>query len=248
MGAEVVTGNLRDRASLDAAAKGAKTVISTVTIIGTAQEGDSFEDTDAAGTIALIEAAKAAGAKHFIFVSFDFSHFPETPLFLAKQRVEDHLKKGGIDYTILKPSPFMEVWLGPMLFGDPAAGPVKVYGQGDGRVPYISMFDVAEVTVRSVFAPSAKNATIEFSGPQGISQRGVVKEFETALSKPVEVAAVPVEALESKWESATNPFEKTFAGLMLGIARLDEGPRPPLQPDLAFEMATVANHASKAKH
>lgn len=246
-GAEAVTGNLRDRASLDAAVKGATTVISTVTIIGTAQEGDSFEGTDAAGTISLIEAAKAAGAKHFIFVSFDFAHFPETPLFLAKQDVENHLKKGGIDYTILKPSPFMEVWLGPMLFGDPAAGPVKVYGQGDGRVPYISMFDVAEVTVRSVFAPSAKNATIEFSGPEGISQRGVVKQFEAALSKPVEVAAVPVEALESKWKSAINPFEKTFAGLMLGIAQLDEGPKPPLQSDLAFEMATVENHANKAK-
>jgi hypothetical protein len=115
-------------------------------------------------------------------------------------------------------------------------------------VPYISLFDVAEVAVRSVFAPSAKNAVVEFSGPQGISQRDVVKQYETALAKPLEVNAVPVEALENQWQSSTNPFEKTFAGLMLGIARLDEDAKPPLQNELAFQMSTVADHASKSKH
>ena len=80
LGAEIVRGNLRDRSSLDAAVKGADTVISTVSIIGTAQQGDSFDETDAAGTISLIDAAKGAGVGRFVFVSFDYSHFPETPL------------------------------------------------------------------------------------------------------------------------------------------------------------------------
>lgn len=245
LGAEVVTGDLRDRASLDAAVRGAKTVISTVSIIGTAQPGDSFDDTDAAGNISLIEAAKAAGAEHFIFVSFDSAQFPGTPLTNAKARVEEHLKQSGLTWTILKPSPFMEVWLGPMLFGDPKSGHVKIFGKGEGRVPYVSMFDVAEVAVRSVFAPAARNASITFTGPQGISQRDVVKRFEAALSKPLEVAAVPVEALQAQWQSSANPFEKTFAGLMLGIAQLDEEPKA-LEPELAFQLATVEDYAKKS--
>jgi NADH dehydrogenase len=245
LGADTVTGDLKDRASLDAATKGVDTVISTVSMIGTAQPGDSFQETDAAGTISLIDAAKAAGARHFIFVSFDAERFPATPLTDAKRAVEQHLKKGGIDYTILKPPPFMEAWLGPRLFGDPASGPVKIFGQGDGRVPYISMFDVAEVAVRSVTAPSARNATVRFGGPEAISQRQAVKMFEEAMGKPITVNAVPQEALQSQWESAENPFEKTFAGLMLGIAKLDEEAEP-LKQELAFQMSTVRDFAKKA--
>jgi len=245
LGAEIVRGNLRDRASLDSAAKGADTVISTVSMIGTAKEGDSFDDTDAAGTISLIDAAKSAGAKHFIFVSFDSSLFPETPLTRAKKKVEDHLRQGGIDYTILRPSPFMEIWLGPMLFGDPSTGQVKIFGQGDGKVPYVSLFDVAEVAVRAVSAPSARNATIAFTGPESISQRNAVRQFEEAFSKPLTVTAVPAEALELQWQSSENPFEVTFPGPMLGIARLDEEPTP-LEPEMAFEMATVRDFAKKS--
>ena len=66
LGAETVVGDLKDHASLEAACRGVTTVISTVTIITTAQPGDSFQDTDAAGNIALIDAAKAAGVDKVI--------------------------------------------------------------------------------------------------------------------------------------------------------------------------------------
>jgi uncharacterized protein YbjT (DUF2867 family) len=222
LGAETVVGDLKHRASLDAACKGVKTVISTVSIIGTAQPGDSFQATDSAGTKSLIDAAKAAGAEHFIFVSFDADHFPSTPLTDAKKHVENYLRSGVIDYTILQPPPFMDTWLGPMLFGDPFGGEVKIYGAGTGKVPYISRSDVAEVAVNAVFSPSARNQTIKFTGPELISQREVVEEFEEVAGKPVIVTEVPEQVLETQWKSAQNPFEKTFAGLMLGIAQLNE--------------------------
>ncbi|HKY96338.1 MAG TPA: SDR family oxidoreductase [Gemmatimonadaceae bacterium] len=243
-GAEVYTGNLRDKESLEAACKGIDTVISTVTAITTAQPGDSFQDTDAAGTIALIEAAKHAGVSHFIFVSFEASRFPDTPLTDAKRAVEQHLTEGGIDYTILQPPPFMEIWLGPMLFGDPRTGEVKIFGNGEGKVPYVSMYDVAEVAVRSVRIPSARNRTIVFSGPQGVTQREAVKVFEEAIGKPLNVTAVPQQALEEQWKTSDNPFQKTFAGLMLGLSKLDAEPMP-LSDEYAFEMATVGDYAKK---
>lgn len=224
LGAETVTGDLKNRVSLDAACRGVKTVISTVSMIQTAQPGDSFKDTDAKGTISLIDAAREAGVEHFIFVSFDMDAFPDTPLTDAKREVDAYLRSGvgGIDYTILKPTPFMEIWLGPHLFGDLSAGEVKVYGQGHGSVPYVSIHDVAQVAVNAVYSPSARNRTIRFGGPDLISQREVVKEFESAVGKPLIVTEVPEQVLEIQWRSAENPFEKTFAGLMLGVAKLDE--------------------------
>jgi len=224
LGAETVKGDLKDRASLDAACRGARTVISTVSMIQTAQPGDSFRDTDEAGTISLIDAARDAGAEHFIYVSFDMESFPDTPLTDAKRAVEEHLRKGvgGIDYTILRPTPFMEIWLGPHLFGDLSAGEVKVYGQGTGSVPYVSSHDVAQVAVNAVYSPSARNRTITFGGPDLITQREVVHEFESAVGKPLIVTEVPEQVLETQWQNAQNPFEKVFAGLMLGVAKLDQ--------------------------
>jgi len=245
LGAETFTGNLRDRASLNGACSGIETVISTVSMIGTAQPGDSFQDTDAEGSISLIEAAKTDGAKHFIFVSFDASRFPETPLTAAKKRVESHLREGGIDYTILQPPPYMESWLGPMLFGDPSTGQVKIFGKGEGHIPYISFADVAEVAVRAVKLPSARNATITFGGPEAITQREAVSMFEQAMGKPLTVTAVPQEVLEMQWETSDNPFEKSFAGLMLGIAKLDEASVPPGE-GFEFQMATVRDYARTA--
>ena len=221
LGAEPVVGDLKDRASLDAAVGGVKTVISTVTVITTAQEGDSFADTDSAGNISLIDAAKAAGAEHFIYISFDYSRFPSTPLTQAKEAVEEHLMSSGIAYTILRPSLFMDIWLGPHLFSDLSSGQAKIYGTGTGRIPYIAMGDVAKVAVWAATDPSARNVVITFGGPEAITQREVVETFEGTLGKPLIVTEVPEQVLEVQWQSAQNPFEKTFAGLMLGVARLD---------------------------
>ena len=230
LGAETVIGDLKDRASLDKACRGAKTVMSTVSMIATAQPDDSFEKTDEAGTISLIDAAKAAGAEHFVFISFDFSRFPDSPLIDAKRGVEKYLKSAGIDYTILQPTPFIEVWLGPMMFGDPSTGQVKIYGSGNGKVPYVSLGDVAQVAVYAVTTPSARNSTLTFGGPEAVTQREAVRIFEEAFGKPLNVTEVPEQALEGQWRSAQNPFEKTFSGLMLGLSRLNED--PPANPAL----------------
>ncbi len=219
LGAETVRGDLKDRASLDQAARGVDAVISTVSTIVTAQPGDSLSETDGAGTRNLIDAAKAAGAKDFVFVSFDISRAPDSPLTTAKRDAERHLERSGMTFTILQPSLFMESWLGPFLFADTAAGTAKVYGAGTQGIRYIAVADVAEMAVRSLTEPSARNATIPFGGPEPTSQRDAVRLFEEAYGKPFTVIEVPEQALEAQWSAARDPFEKSFAALMLGVAR-----------------------------
>jgi len=242
LGVEIATGDLKDPASLAAACENVRTVISTVSIIGTAQPGDSFADTDRNGTIALIDAAIAAGVHRFVFVSLDIERFPESPLTDGKRAVEQHLRSSGIDFTILRPGPFMETWLGPMLFGDAATGHVKTYGSGEGRIPYVAVADVAEVVVRALDNPFARNQAITFGGPHAVTQHEAVMLFEQAFNKPLVVSNIPEEALAAQWSAAENPFEKTFAGLMLGVARTDDDP-PPLDNELAFAMTSVQDFA-----
>ena len=217
-GVEVVRGDLKDRKSLDVACEGAEVVISTVSAITTAQPGDSFDATDNAGTIALIDASKSAGASQFIFVSFDTTSVPDAPLITAKREAEAHLERSGLIYTILHPGYFMESWLGPFLFADPAAGTVRVYGTGTGPLSFVAVADVAEVAVRCVKNPEAYNATIAFAGDR-VSQRDAIQMFEAAFGKAFAVTEIPEPTLEAQWASASDPFARTFSALMLSVAR-----------------------------
>ena len=218
-GAAIVRGDLKDRASLDAALDGVDTVISTVTTILTSQPGDSFAATDAAGTKTLIDAATDAGVERFIYISFDTSRVPDSPLTAAKRDAEEHLRRSRLTYTVLQPGLFMESWLGPYLFADPVAGTARVYGPGTDGVRYVAVRDVAEMAVRCLTVPSARNATIPFGGPEPISQREAVRLFEKEVGKPFTVTEIPADALEVQRSATSDPFEKTFAALMLGVAR-----------------------------
>ena len=228
LGADIVRADVKEPRSLLAACVGVDAVISTITTILTSQPGDSFEATDGEGTKALIDAAGQTGVRKFIFVSFDTTCSPSFPLSDAKRTAEEHLKGSGLEYTILHPSLFCETWLGPMLFADPAAGTAKVYGKGTEKIRYVSVNDVAEFAVQSLTNPAARNAVIPVGGPDEISQRDAVRIFEEAYGRKFNIIEIPEAALEAQWSSADNPFDKTFAGLMLGLARgFDSGSRPP---------------------
>jgi uncharacterized protein YbjT (DUF2867 family) len=229
-GAEIVVADLKEPASLPAACKGVDGVICGVTSITTAQPGDSFAATDGKGTISLIDAARKTGVKKFVFVSFDADRFPDAPLPRAKRDVEKHLEKSGLDYTILHPSLFCETWLSPMMFADPVAGTARVYGKGTEKIRYVAVPDVAELAVQSLTRPFASKATIPFGGRDPISQRDAVKLFEDAFEKKFDVVEIPEEALEAQWKGTQDQLQKSFAALMLGVARgFDAGTEPPFE-------------------
>ena len=143
-GAQAVYGDLKDRASLDAAVAGVDTVITTAT--ATQRGGDdTVPAVDLQGMLGLIEAAKAAGVKRFIYTSI-YAAAPDhpLPLFNIKGICEAALKDSGLEYTILGPAVFMEIWIG-MVVGIPlmAHQPITLIGQGDHRHNFVSEADVA---------------------------------------------------------------------------------------------------------
>src|SRR5713101_62775 len=63
LGVELVVGDLKDRASLDAACQGVASVITTVATTISRQPDDSFQATDREGQKKLVDAACAAGVQ-----------------------------------------------------------------------------------------------------------------------------------------------------------------------------------------
>jgi uncharacterized protein YbjT (DUF2867 family) len=94
-----------------------------------------------------------------------------------------------------------------------------VYGSRDVRFRYVAAADVAEVAVRCVDNPVARNTVISFGGPEALTQREALTRFEEAFAKPFTVTEVPEAALEVRWAAAPDPFSRSFAALMLGVAR-----------------------------
>jgi uncharacterized protein YbjT (DUF2867 family) len=221
LGATLVQGDLKDRASLDAACRGAAAVITTASTTFSRQEGDSIRTVDQEGQQQLVDAAKAAGVSRFVYVSYSHNIDVDCPLTTAKRAVEAHLQRTGMAYTILAPSVFMEVWLSAALGFDAANAQVRIYGSGRNSISWISLGDVARFAVLSVEHPSARNATIELGGPTAVSPLEVVRVFEQIGGRAFRVEHVDEKTLRDQRAAATDPLQQSFAALMLAYAQGD---------------------------
>jgi NADH dehydrogenase len=220
LGAEPVTGDLKDPASLKAACEGVSAIISAATSVHSHESGDSIETVDRQGQLALVDAAEAAGVTHFVFVSFPPIDI-DFPLQSAKRAVEDRLRQSRMTWTVLQPTCFSEVWLSPALGFDPANGKATIYGAGKNKTSWISFRDVAVCVVAALNNPRAVNATIELGGPEALSPLEVVRLAEEVVGKPIVVQHVPEEALRAQHATATDLLQKSFAALMLYYAQGD---------------------------
>lgn len=219
---QVIQGDLKDRASLDAACRGAKTIVSTASATISHQKGDNLDTVDLQGQLDLIDAAYSAGVSHFIYVSFSKNINVDSPLKNAKRTVEDYLMGSGLSYTILRPSYFIEVWLGPHTGFDFPNARVSIYGKGNNKISWISFKDVARYAAASVDNEATKNRIFELGGPQDLSPLEAVRIFEEATGRKFEVNYVPEEILEQQRTSSTDPMQSAFAALMLSYAHGDQ--------------------------
>jgi NADH dehydrogenase len=219
-GAGLAYGDLKDRASLQRACRGVTTVISTASSTLSRQPGDSIAAVDRDGQLALVDAAEAAGVAQFIFISFPSMEI-EFPLQDAKRAVEARLRASRLTHTILQPTYFDEIWLGPALGFDIAAGRARIYGAGTNKGSWISFRDVAAAAVAAIGAPAARNATLRLGGPEALGPLEVVHLAEAITGRTFVVEHVPEEALRAQYEAATDPLQQSFAALMLSYARGD---------------------------
>jgi uncharacterized protein YbjT (DUF2867 family) len=190
-GAQPVVGDLKDRASLDAAVRGADVLITTANAIGRGG-ADTLESVDLSGNRDLIDAAQAAGVQQFIFTSA-LGATPDSPVpFLqAKGQTEAHLRASGIPFTILAPNLFMEVWIGGIVGLPLAEGhPVTLVGEGRRKHSFVSVEDVAAFAAAAVGHPAARNQYLPIGGPEPVSWREIVATCEQVLDRTIPVETV----------------------------------------------------------
>lgn len=190
-GIDVVTGDVRDPASLPAAVEGVTTVVSAVH--GFAGQGGVTPDSvDRAGNANLIAVAAAAGVEKFILVSVAGAG-ADSPmeLFRAKHDAETSLRRSPLAWTIIRPTAYTETWamvMGEMLS---RSGGVVVFGRGDNPVNFVSSNDVAHLVQHAVTDRSLRGRSIDIGGPENMTFNQFARALLAATSRTGSIRHVP---------------------------------------------------------
>ena len=189
---ELVKGDVLDPHAVELAAAGARTVISA--IHGFSGSGAYNPRTvDWQGNRALIRAAQASGAEHFILVSIQ-GVVPDHPmeLFRMKYQAEQDVHASSLAWSIIRPTAYMETWA--KLLGEPLikSGTTWIFGRGTNPISFVSVYDVAQFVELAVVDPAMRGVLVEVGGPENLSMRQFVQTFETVTGRRGTKRSVPL--------------------------------------------------------
>ena len=192
----------------------------------------------------LVKIAANFNVERFLFVSFRGSPDISSPLGEAKEAVEKAI--ATLNFTTIRASWFMEVWLSPALGFDYANATARIYGPGTAPISWVSFRDVAEMCAVALRHPAAERTTIEFGGPEALSPLEVVARFERISGRPFKLEHVPEPVLRAQFQEATDSMQKSFAALMLGYLQGDAMNMAPVVGKFAIKLSSVGDYARGA--
>jgi NADH dehydrogenase len=175
----------------------------------------SIERIDVRGHADLIDAAAGAGVDRFVYISA-LGASPDHPseFWRAKARTERHLAASGLDYVILRPSAFMDLYAHDLI-GASVMRRRTVFLLSSGTTPrnMIAAADVAEAAVTALSRDDLLGQTIELGGWDNPTEREVAALYAGQSGKPLKIRAVPPFALKLL-AAAIAPFHAGVARLL----------------------------------
>jgi uncharacterized protein YbjT (DUF2867 family) len=229
-GVELVTGNMRDPASLRRAVEGVDAVVHLVAII-TGRPRD-FEELMTQGTRHLVTAAQEAGVGKLVLMSA-LGTSPETrdlvPYYRSKWDMEQTVKDSGIPYVVFRPSFVFGKGGALATFARVArlAPLTPIVGNGAQRIQPIWVEDVAAYFAEAVRRDDVRNRTFEIGGPDILDWNELYRRIKRVLGKSRPSIHVP------------------FGLMRLNAALLDALPgKAPVTPDQLKMLAAGDNVVS----
>ena len=184
LGVEVVPGDVSDKASLEKAVQGIERVVHLVGIIQEAS-GATFQGVHVDGTRSLVEAARKAGVRHFLFQSaLGTRANAESRYHRSKWEAEELVRNSGIPSTILRPSLIygpgdqFTIRLSEMIRLSPV---LPIIGSGRSKVQPIFINDVVACIVKTVTSDAYLNELYEIGGPEQLTYEEVTRAIAAAL-------------------------------------------------------------------
>lgn len=218
-------------------------IICTANTAAPTEKHDNFKSVDQEGIKSLIDFCEKEKIKQFIFVSaVIFGKWDnKVPLTKAKRAVEKHLMSSDLNYSIIRPTAFMEVYfpymgtditlnvsgvntiLRPFKFANDFYRGIKdsmkekdtinIIGSGNRKVSFISIDNVADFCINAINNIKAYKKTITIGGPEPLTAREVKNIFEKVYNKPLKVKSTPPFVMKLL-SVILSPFNKSASNIM----------------------------------
>jgi uncharacterized protein YbjT (DUF2867 family) len=200
-GAEIVQGDLYDRASLDRVLKGSYGVFSV--------QNFWLPDVGADGEIRqgriVADAAKAAGVKHFVYTSVGGAERKTNIVhFDSKWEIEEYIRSLGLPATVLRPVFFMENLASPMM--GPRDGVLAIALKPTTTLQMIAVDDIGTFAAFAFARPAEYiGKTLEIAG-DSLTMPQVAETMTRVTGQPVHFVEVPLEQVRAFSEENATMF------------------------------------------
>jgi len=182
---EWISGDLADRAAVHQLVHDSDAVIHVAGVVN-APDAAGFEAGNVAGTLAMLAAATAGGARRFVHVSSLAAREPQLSLYGAsKARAEELVESSGLDWAIVRP---------PAVYGPGDKEMLELFKMArrglvllppKGRMSLIHVEDLARLLLSLTARGSPKKLLIEPDDgtPDGWSHKEFAKALGTAVGR-----------------------------------------------------------------
>jgi uncharacterized protein YbjT (DUF2867 family) len=174
---EVAIGDLRDSASLDAALEG---------IEGVFHLCPAFHPDETQLGLNVVDSAKRAGVKRFVFSSVLHPQISGMKHHIAKLLVEDAIKQSGMEYTVLQPASFYQ----NMANFWPAVVKTKTFSlpiASDKAWAFVDYRDVAEIAALALTSDRLVYGTFELCCEDNLNRERIATIMSEVLHEKIAV-------------------------------------------------------------
>jgi uncharacterized protein YbjT (DUF2867 family) len=189
-GAELVYGDLSSPETLPEAFKGMTALIDTAT--GRPTDNLNVKDIDWDGKIAVLQAAKTAKIKRFVFFSIlNANKYAYIPLMKLKSKFEKILQESGVPYTIFQLSGFYQGLIGQYALPVLEQQPIYVTKE-TMPVAYMDTEDVAKFCLKSLKLSETKNSIFALGNPNALLSSEIIKKCEDLSGQKTIINKLPI--------------------------------------------------------
>jgi uncharacterized protein YbjT (DUF2867 family) len=214
---EAVRADLLDDASLRAACAGADAVVhaagASVRTLAPRFDRRGFRGVDAEGTARLVEAARAAGVRRFVYVSvFGPPDLDAVPYVAAHREAEAAVRAGAFEATVVRPTGFFSAYEAYLPLA--RLGFLPRSGRPDARTNPIHPADLAEVVADALDSGAA---VVEAGGPEVLTREAIGRAAFAAVGRRPRFVPVP-DAVARVQAAAASVLDRRV-GELLGFVR-----------------------------
>jgi uncharacterized protein YbjT (DUF2867 family) len=150
--------------------------------------------------LSFVEAARAAGVRHLVYLS-QLHAAKNSPVRFLRYHgvVEEAISSSGMAFTHLRPNLYMQGLLG---FRSLIASQGRFFAPvSDARVSIVDVRDIAAVAASALTENRHEGKVYEITGPEALTQVEMASQLSEALGKPITFVDVPEAAMRESLKS-----------------------------------------------